>query len=169
MQKIKKLLTDKQELLELARYLLAGVLTTLLSLVISYGCYIALSADHTINGASTVQVMVGNTVSWVICVLFAFWINRKMVFRVSGGSRATKGKELLEFVGARAASWALFETGFAALLKLMGISNIFNRLIVLVLVTVFNYVASKFWIFKPTVDTATTAPTDAAQDRKPLA
>ena len=59
-----------------------------------------------------------------------------------------KGKELLEFVGARAASWALFETGFAALLKLMGISNIFNRLIVLVLVTVFNYVASKFWIFK---------------------
>lgn len=148
MQRLRNLLGDRQERLELVRYLIAGVLTTLLSILISYGIYMLLSADHTIDGANTVQVMAGNTVSWVICVLFAFWINRRMVFRVAGGSLASKGRELLAFVAARAVSWALFETGFAALLKLMGVSNTFNRLIVLVLVTVFNYVASKFWIFK---------------------
>lgn len=148
MQKLKKLLTNREELFELVRYLIAGVLTTLLSLLVSYGCYILLSADHTINGANTVQVMVGNGVSWIVAVVFAFWINRRMVFRVTGGDRRSKGREFLSFVAARAASWALLEEGVAALITLVGISNVWNRLIVLVLVTVFNYVASKFWVFK---------------------
>lgn len=148
MQKLKKLLTNKQELLELVRYIVAGVLTTLLSLIISYGCYILLSENHTINGANTVQLMIGNAVSWVVAVVFAFWINRRMVFRVQGGTKQTIGREFIEFVAARAASWALLEEGLAALIKLVGVSNLWNRLIVLVLVTVFNYVASKFWIFK---------------------
>lgn len=148
MQTIKRILTDKKERMELVRYIVAGVLTTLLSIIISYGMYMLLSADHTINGANALQVMVGNTVSWIVCVLFAFWINRRMVFRVGGGTVASKGRELLEFVAARAVSLVLFEEGFAALLKVMGITNTVNRLIVLVLVTVFNYVASKFWIFR---------------------
>lgn len=148
MQSLKKLLSNKQEMLELARYVVAGFITTVLSVIISYGVYMLLSADHTINGANPAQVVAGNTVSWVICVLFAFWINRRMVFRVAGGTRKTIFTELLAFAGARVISWALFEAGLAALLKLMGIQNTWNRLIVLVLVTVFNYVASKFWIFK---------------------
>ena len=149
MQKLKNLLTNKQELLELIRYIVAGVLTTLLSLIVSYGCYILLSENHTINGANTLQLMVGNGVSWVVAVIFAFWINRRMVFRVQGGNRQSKSREFIEFIAARAASWALLEEGVAALIKLMGVSNTWNRLIVLVLVTVFNYVASKYWIFKP--------------------
>ncbi len=34
------------------------------------------------------------------------------------------------------------------LLKWMGVTNFLNRIIVLVFVMVFNYVISKFWIFK---------------------
>ena len=81
-------------------------------------------------------------------MLFAFWINRGMVFRVQGGTRRSKGREFLAFVGARAASLLLFEIGLAEALKWIGVSNFWNRLIVLVLVMVFNYVVSKFWIFK---------------------
>ena len=152
MQKLKKLLTNREELLELVRYVIAGVLTTLLSLVVSYGVYILLSQDHTINGANTLQLMIGNGVSWIVAVIFAFWINRRMVFRVQDGAGSNKQREFLAFVAARIASWALLEEGFAALLKLMGVSNFWNRLIVLVLVTVFNYVASKFWVFKRKAD-----------------
>lgn len=148
MQTIKRVLTNPQERLELIRYVVAGVLTTLLSIVISYGMYMLLSQDHTIDGADEAQVIVGNVVSWVVCVVFAFWLNRRMVFRVDGGTAASKGREFIEFVAARAVSLALFEAGFAWLLKQVGITNTVNRLIVLVLVTVFNYVASKFWIFK---------------------
>ena len=152
MQKLRTLLKDRPELLELIRYVVAGALTTLLSLIVSYGCYILLSADHTINGANTLQLMVGNTFSWIVAVLFAFWINRWMVFRVRGGDAHSKRREFLEFIAARLASWALLEEGVAALLKLAGLSNFWNRLCILVLVMVFNYVASKFWVFKPHAD-----------------
>ena len=36
----------------------------------------------------------------------------------------------------------------ALLLAKIGVSNIVNRIIVLVFVMVFNYVVSKFWVFK---------------------
>ena len=158
MQALKKLLTNKQEMLELVRYLIAGVLTTLLSILISYGVYMLLAHDHTINGANPAQVVIGNSVSWVVCVLFAFWINRRMVFRVAGGTRQTVLAELAAFAGARVISWALFEAGLAALLTFVGMQNTINRLVVLVLVTVFNYVASKFWIFKPKAQGQDAAP-----------
>ncbi len=150
MQKAKSILTDPKERKELIRYIVAGVLTTIVSIIVSYGCYMLLSADHTINGANTQQLMIGNTIAWIVAVIFAFWINRGMVFQVQGGTKQSKWKEFISFCGARLISWALFEEGFAALIKLFGITNVINRLIVLVLVTIFNYVASKYWIFKPT-------------------
>jgi putative flippase GtrA len=149
-QKLKRLFSNREETLELVRYIIAGGLTTLLSLVVTYGCEMLLSQDHTINGANTVQVMVSTLASWVIAVIFAFWINRRMVFRVHGGTRRTIAREFAQFVGARLVSWAVIEEGLAVLIKLAGVTNVWNRLIILVLVTIFNYVASKFWIFKPT-------------------
>ncbi len=152
MQSLKKLLADKKEMMELVRYVVAGFITTALSVLISYGMYMLLSEDHTINGASPEQVMIGNTVSWIVCVVFAFWINRRMVFCVQDSTRRDTLKEFTAFAGARVVSWALFEEGLAALLTTTGMLNTINRLIVLVFVMVFNYVASKFWIFKPKTD-----------------
>ena len=81
-------------------------------------------------------------------MLFAFWINRVMVFQVEGGSASKIGTELVQFAGGRLLSFFLFEQGLMLLMKWMGISNFVNRIIVLVFVMVFNYVISKFWIFK---------------------
>lgn len=160
MQKIKSWLERHQKEYELLRYLIAGGLTTLLSMLISYGvCFLladraALSGHFilwvidSINRASPSQVSIANTVSWIIAVLFAFWINRVMVFQVQGGSKAKIGTELIQFAGGRLLSFLLFEQGVMLLLKWMGVSNFINRIIVLLFVMVFNYVISKFWIFK---------------------
>lgn len=148
LQKIKKLLSDKKQMMELVRYVIAGGLTSLLSLAISYGFMMLLAADHTVNGANSEQMLISNAISWVVAVVFAFWINRRMVFRVQDTTRENKWREFIDFIAARAASGVLLELGVAALLKYIGITNTFNRLIILVLVTVFNYVASKFWVFK---------------------
>ena len=77
-----------------------------------------------INAATARQVMIANAVSWVIAVLFAFWINRKMVFQVKGGTGASVLRELGEFALGRVLSFALFEEGMAYLLKLIGVSNV---------------------------------------------
>lgn len=159
-QKIKSWLDSHQKEYELLRYLIAGGLTTVLSMVISYGvCFILadraplegnfiLWVIDSINRATPSQVSIANTVSWIIAVLFAFWINRVMVFQVEGGSKTKIGTELVQFAGGRLLSFLLFEQGIMLLLKWMGVSNFVNRIIVLIFVMVFNYVISKFWIFK---------------------
>ena len=81
-------------------------------------------------------------------MLFAFWINRVMVFRVEGGEAKRIGRELVQFAGGRLLSFFLFEQGLMLLLKAIGVSNFINRIVVLIFVMVFNYVISKFWIFK---------------------
>lgn len=164
MQKIKTLFTDKKdELWELVRYVVAGALTTAVSLFVSYGLYFLLAVGGApdmpegrafawvvavINLATTAQVTIANVASWIAAVLFAFWINRSMVFRVEYGDRKSRFKAFFQFVSARVFSLLLFELGLAALLSVLGIPNIIGRVIVLVLVIAFNYVASKFWVFK---------------------
>ena len=159
-QKIKTWLESHPKEYELLRYLIAGGLTTVLSMLISYGvCF--LLADRaplegnallwvidSINRATKAHVSLANAISWVISVLFAFWINRVMVFQVEGGSTGRIGKELAQFAGGRILSFLLFEQGLMLLLKTIGVSNFINRIVVLVFVMVFNYVVSKIWIFK---------------------
>jgi len=159
-QKIKNYLETHQKQYELLRYLIAGGLTTALSLVISYGvCFILadraplegnviLWVIDSINRATGVQVSIANAVSWVIAVLFAFWINRVMVFQVKGGTAKNVLTELAQFAGGRIVSFLVFEQGLMLLLKAIGVSNFVNRIVVMVFVMVFNYVISKFWIFK---------------------
>lgn len=160
MQKIKSYLETHQKEYELLRYLVAGGLTTLLSMLISYGvCFVLadrapLSGNvilwviDSINRATKVQVSIANTLSWIIAVLFAFWINRVMVFQVKGGSKSKIGTELVQFAMGRLVSFLVFEQGLMLLLKVIGVSNFVNRIVVLLFVMVFNYVISKFWIFK---------------------
>ncbi|MBE5800878.1 MAG: GtrA family protein [Clostridiales bacterium] len=160
-QKIKDYLKTHPKQWELLRYLFAGGLTTLLSMVIHYGvCFLLAEKDafaggnliawilDGINRATPVQMSIASGISWVISVLFAFWINRVMVFRVEKAGAGQIIKELVQFAGSRIVSFLVFEQGMMLLLKAIGVSNIVNRVIVLVFVMVFNYVASKFWIFK---------------------
>ena len=159
MKKIKTYLDTHPKQAELLRYLIAGGLTTLLSMVIHYGlCFLLAEKEafaggnligwvvDTINKATPAQMSVASAVSWVISVLFAFWINRVKVEKASAGKVLT---ELLQFAGSRIVSFLVFEQGMMLGLKAIGVSNIVNRVIVLIFVMVFNYVASKFWIFKP--------------------
>ncbi|MEG0864711.1 MAG: GtrA family protein [Clostridia bacterium] len=160
LQKLKAYLQAHEKQYELLRYLIAGGLTTLLSMLVQYaGCFLLAQKEPlsgsvlawvvaSINRATGVHMMISATVSWIIAVLFAFWINRVMVFRVDSKEAAQIGKELLQFAASRLISFFLFEQGLMLVLKAMGITNMVNRVIVLVFVMIFNYVVSKFWIFK---------------------
>ena len=149
MQKLKALYREKHdEIWELVRYVVAGALTTLVAVVVSYGTYMLLAEDHTINGANAAQTAIGTALSWIVAVVASFWMNRRMVFRVQYAAWRERAVAFFQFAGARAVSFLLFETGLFQLLKLIGLENTINRLAVLVVVIIFNYIASKFWIFK---------------------
>lgn len=163
--KIKAYLDSHPKQAELIRYVIAGGLTTLLSMVIHYGlCFLMVEKDpfiggnliawvvDAINRATPLQLTIASAVSWIVSVLFAFWINRWMVFRAGKADAAKILVELVQFAGSRIVSFLLFEQGLMHLLKLIGVTNVVNRVVVLVFVMVFNYVASKFWVFKKPTD-----------------
>ena len=157
-QKMKKYLDEHEKQYEMIRYIFAGGLTTLLSMVVHYGCCFLMAEKapydgnlipwlvDSINRTNNVQMSVASAISWVIAVLFAYWINRGLVFRAKDQGKVLTG--LVQFAGSRLVSFLVFEQGLMLLLKLVGVSNIVNRVIVLVFVMIFNYVVSKFWIFK---------------------
>lgn len=166
-QKIKKYLGTHQKQYELIRYVIAGGLTTLLSMAVFAVFCMAVSPDHTVDGATKGQALWGNVVSWIIAVLFAFWINRRMVFQVRGGERLAILKELGQFALSRLVSFAVFEMGLMALLLNVRTSNSISKLIVLIFVMVFNYVVSKFWIFAKKQPAAQESTTKEGQEADP--
>ena len=61
---------------EIMRYLIVGVLTTLVSLGVYYGLTLTVLDPN--NG---VQLQIANVISWIAAVTFAYFANRSYVFR----------------------------------------------------------------------------------------
>lgn len=160
MDKIKKLYKKYEEIIV---YLIVGVLTT----IVSWGaCYIA---KFFLDSNVGFQNFIINTISWVAGVLFAYPLNRIWVFRSKNKHII---KEFFGFASSRVSTWILdvlimwlfiniwsFKTGFLSLLQKFGLafSSIetedkiyywFVKIVIsAVLVTIANYVFSKFFVF----------------------
>ncbi|MCC8107018.1 MAG: GtrA family protein [Clostridiales bacterium] len=125
---------------EIIHYLIAGVLTTVVSLSVYYACVLTV-----LDPQNALQLQAANVISWVVAVTFAYFINRIFVFE----SKSEQiGREMLSFYASRALT-LLLDMGFMFLLvTLMGMSDKIGKLVVQVLVTVGNYIFSKLFVFK---------------------
>ena len=134
MAKIKTLLENHRQLQELAMYLIFGVLTT----AVNWAAYLlltwALGLRQTLPGSTPYLIIsnIGQIVGWVLSVLFAFVTNKRYVFRSHSENRKGVWREL----------------GLFTVLQLCGMNDKWDKLLMNVLVIVFNYVASRFVIFK---------------------
>lgn len=150
MAKIKTLLENHRQLQELAMYLIFGVLTT----AVNWAAYLlltwALGLRQTLPGSTPYLIIsnIGQIVGWVLSVLFAFVTNKRYVFRSHSENRKGVWRELGLFVSARVASLLLFDLGLFTVLQMCGMNDKWDKLLMNVLVIVFNYVASRFVIFK---------------------
>jgi putative flippase GtrA len=81
-------------------------------------------------------------------VLFAYVTNKRYVFK-SKAKRAAAGRELALFFTARLGSYFLFDVGLYNLLVVgFSLHHAPVKIVANVCVVVFNYVASKWGIFK---------------------
>lgn len=135
-QKIKKLIIDNAEIL---RYLIVGVLTTAVSL----GSYFIL-VRTVLNPESAKQLQLANVISWFLAVLFAFFANRKYVFR-------SKEKDVISEIGkffaSRIGTLVVDMAIMFLLVTVLKMSDVSAKLIVQVVVLVLNYVLSKIFVF----------------------
>lgn len=129
----KKLLTR-----EMISYLIFGVLTTLVNLVVFQLCDVVLG----------IYYIAANVIAWIIAVIFAYVTNKLFVFESKSWELRLIVKEVISFGSARILS-LLFETGFIALtVEVIGIPKFISKIIASLFVVIINYIASKLFIFK---------------------
>lgn len=118
-------------------YLIFGVLTT----VVNYAVYLPLY-----NFAHW-PAAVCNGVAWVAAVIFAYVTNKLYVFESKSWDSGVLS-ELLRFVGSRVASGAIETVSLLLTVDILGWNGNVMKLLLAVFVIVFNYVLSKFFVFK---------------------
>ena len=123
---------------EVILYLIFGVCTTLVNIV-SYAV---------LTRSFGVGVMASTACAWALSVAFAYVTNRIWVFESKVRSFTGVCREIASFVGCRVASGAMDIFLMWLLVEMMGFSDMIIKILSNILVIVFNYVASKFWIFK---------------------
>lgn len=140
MNKIKELLIKYEEVI---RYLIIGVLTTIVSLATYY-----ILTFTILDPKVSIQLQITNVISWIVSVTFAYFTNRKYVFKLKEKKNI---KEASKFYLSRLSTLLLD----MLLMQIFVIRLKFNdkiiKLIVQFVVIVLNYVLSKFLVFKSKV------------------
>lgn len=124
---------------EIFVYIIVGILTTIVGLVVYYGLtFTVLNADDPL------QLQVANILMWIVAVTFAYVTNRKFVFESKNEKII---QEALSFYGARIVT-LLVDMGLMFLfVSLLKFDDRIVKLMVQVVVIVLNYVFSKFLVF----------------------
>ncbi|MCC8136461.1 MAG: GtrA family protein [Clostridiales bacterium] len=125
---------------EIIHYLIAGVLTTVVSLAVYYACVLTF-----LDPQNALQLQIANVISWFIAVTFAYFINRSFVFQSKSKNIL---KEAVDFYAARVATLLLEMVCMFLLVTVMGMNDKIAKLVVMVIVTVGNYILSKLLVFK---------------------
>ena len=136
---------------ETVTYVIFGVLTTLVNLVVFKGCDVLFKGEH---------YLVSNSVAWIAAVAFAYVTNKLFVFESKSWRFDVIKKEIPSFLGARIASYFIEQAGLWFFVEILHFDEkvfdfiivrlsgkITAKLIIGVVVVVINYVLSKFMIF----------------------
>lgn len=123
---------------ELVMYLIVGVCTMIVSLV-SY---------YILANPMGIYYQAANIISWVLAVAFAYVTNKKYVFKSKYTGLSGTAREMTSFVSSRIASLLAEIVSMYFFVQICQIDDNIVKLMNQVLVTVLNYIFSKFWVFQ---------------------
>ncbi len=129
---IKKLMTR-----EIITYLIAGILTTVVNLAVSYLLYDIMNMNENLV----------TVIAWVVAVAFAYVINNMWVFRDKYVNLKSETIKVGKFVAARLFTYVVEAIGVYIFITRLEYSFWVIKFILIVIVTVLNYFFSKFLIF----------------------
>ncbi len=113
---------------ELITYAVAGVMTTVVNLVLF----------HLLCNVWHLDEMIGNIIAWIGAVLFAYIINDIWVFRSKWEGSSKELSKFLKFVE---------EVGLFVFVKGLHFNNMIVKAALSVIVILMNYIFSKLFIF----------------------
>ena len=134
---MKKIINIYKKYKEIINYLIAGVLTTIVS-ILSYILF---------KNICNIHYIISNILSWIIAVISAYIINSKYVFE---SNKKNKGKirEFISFVSCRILSLIIETIAMYLMVDIITINDDISKIIAQFIVLVLNYIFSKFLTFK---------------------
>jgi len=136
MKKIRELYFKYEEVIN---YLFIGVCTTIISLLVYYTCVLTL-----FNPDNPVLLQCANIISWIIAVVFAYFANRKVVFK---SKNKNIKNEVSKFVSARVVT-LLIDMAFMWLtVSFLGFNDKIMKIVSNIIIVILNYVFSKLFVF----------------------
>lgn len=129
----------KEKYGEIVRYLIVGILTTVVSLVTYYGCVFTF-----LNPENALQLQLANVLSWIIAVTFAYATSRIYVFQ---SKQENILREMAAFYSSRLLTLFMDMATMFIMVTLCRVNDKLAKLVVQVVVTVANYVFSKIFVF----------------------
>ena len=135
---MKKILNLYTKYSEIINYLIVGVLTTLVSIII-YGLFTKLF--H-------VNYMISNIISWIGSVSFAYITNKKFVFKSKCDNEKDVFIEIYQFFKYRVFSLVIDILLMYLFVEVFSIDDMIAKVIVQFIVIALNYIFSKLFVFK---------------------
>lgn len=120
---------------EVISYLIFGILTTLVNIVVYTFCKDVLQ----------IQYLISNAIAWIVSVLFAYFTNRKYVFE---SHNSLIINELVKFIGARVSTGIMDMLLMWLFVDVLSMQSMISKIIVNVVVVILNYIFSKLFIFQ---------------------
>lgn len=140
-------------------YVFYGVLTTLVNYIAHFGLRFAftdltgvdtasLSAILKATENSGVSSSAATTFSWVVALIFAFFVNKFFVFEADDRSKSAYLKEFLSFAGGRLFSYLCELLIMFVCVDVCHLNELIIKLACGVVVMILNYFFSKFLVFR---------------------
>lgn len=137
MKRIKELFYKYEEIIS---YLIVGGLTTMVSLI-TYYLLVYTILDPNIG----IELQIANIVSWIFSVTFAYFTNRKYVFK---SKNKISFKEGISFYISRIGTLFLDMLMMYVFVTVLGFNDKIIKFVVQIIVIILNYILSKFIVFK---------------------
>lgn len=130
---------DKNSIKEIINYIIVGIATTGISLVTYYLCVLLF-----LNPYIAWQLQLANVISWITAVTFAYFSNRKYVFKSRDPNVLNEG---IKFFASRIGTLLMDMGSMFLLVTVLGLNDKLSKLAVQFLVIVCNYIFSKLFVF----------------------
>ena len=134
----KKLSVGLGEYYEFFLYIIVGVLTTVVNLIVYY----------VLLNAAGVDPYTSTAVAWIVAMVFAFFVNKIWVFKDSDWSFGHALYQFAAFAAARLISFGLEELIMFLGIEICHINANVVKIPTQIIVVLVNYVASKLIIFR---------------------
>ena len=123
---------------DILRYLVIGVLTTVIDIA-----FFAL-----FNGVLGLHYQIAKVIAWVVAVAFAFWGNKKVVFRTKTENNTALLREAGSFLAMRLVTLAFSVVFLYGAVEIVGWDENISNIICNIVVIILNYILSKLVVFK---------------------